>query len=834
MISKKGKIAFFEIFLLVVAIFSFGYLIGEEFQEVSGQSSNTLTPVTANTNAESYYYFDYEGTPISTTGANFDEAKANAIILAKAKEGSSFSESGLTTISRNEYFSSSEIIAETTGGITKYADGIGSLTKGTTHTLANNGELIFKTASENIATKAGDQVTLFEDGTSVLKSGDKVTKFQGYPEVSSADGSLSLKETAVATEGAEKGGGFFGAISRIYGLDPTKVGYYGFFDVIQASAAWGVTTYFAVKLIGGALGFDEKKVNAAATAAGIGVGAGQLTYGAISKGWLGLDGVAESLGVSATGAGFIVGAGVTVGLFLLLYKDDSYEIVTFECLPFQAPLGGADCEKCNEQGILPCSEYQCRSLGGECEIVNEGTSEQSCVRVSRHETGFPIINPWEEVLTVGHSYRPDNAVSPPERGFKIINTESSDGCIAAFTPLRFGIELDKPGKCKLDYLRKRNFDDMDFFFGGSSLFRYNHTQVLSLPGPSAINNASPILQNDGEYQLYVRCMDANGLYNTASVLFSFCVDKGPDTTPPLIVTTNILNNMPIAYNTSSINVELYTNEPANCKWSRNDQAFNEMEGTMLCSQNVLEMNAQLLYKCQTTLDSLKNRQNNDFYFRCEDKPSQPASERIQNTASYKFTLIGTEPLFIDAVSPNGTVKDSSNSVKVTLQARTSAGYNEGEAECQYSPTGNTGTYISFFNTNSYQHSQDLYLKEGDYRYFIKCFDLAGNTDEREVSFEVETDTRAPSIVRAYNEDSKLKIITSEKAVCVYGIDSCSYNFDEAKSMTTLEDTEHYIDWNTDFSYFIKCEDEYGNRPDPNQCSIVVKPFKNFDINTETE
>ena len=232
----------------------------------------------------------------------------------------------------------------------------------------------------------------------------------------------------------------------------------------------------------------------------------------------------------------------------------------------------------------------------------------------------------------------------------------------------------------------------------------------------------------------------------------------------------------------------------------------------------------MLYRCSTTLTGLKDRQENNFYFRCKDKAGNAKQE------SYKFTLIGTQPLVIDWVKPENesVIKDSTESVKVTLEAKTSAGYKEGEANCYYSDTGDEDDYVMFFNTDSYQHSQDLWLVEDAYEYFIKCIDLGGNSDIEMVNFEVETDSASPIVVRAYHEDTYLKLVTDDPARCVYDTKyenyPCDYSFDDGTLMTTIEDVNHYTDWNTQTTFYIICQDEYGNQPDPDQCSKIVRPF----------
>ncbi|MEK6897860.1 MAG: hypothetical protein AABX28_00715, partial [Nanoarchaeota archaeon] len=372
-------------------------------------------------------------------------------------------------------------------------------------------------------------------------------------------------------------------------------------------------------------------------------------------------------------------------------------------------------------------------------------------------------------------------------------------------------------------------ENMSYFFGGTTLSIYNHTQTMSLPGPKNLESEGIEMPGDGQVGLFVRCRDASGNANVANFVFRFCVQQGPDTTPPLIDSTSIPNEMPIAYNQSSVDMQLFVNEPAECKWSHRDQSYDKMEETMTCSLRTIEMNARMLYSCSATLTGLKDRFDNEFYFRCKDQPNaQQASDRNVNEESYKLILKGTQPLVIDSASPNNiTVKDSTNTVKVTLNAKTSAGYDEGKSVCYFSETGEDKDYVAFFNTNSYQHSQDLWLL-GDlsYIYYIKCIDLGGNADSKTINFDVESDTESPIVVRTYKEERYLKIITNEEASCVYDDVDCSYPLEDGIKMTAINKINHFTDWKTSSDFYIKCKDVYGNQPAPNKCSIVIRAFGN--------
>jgi len=103
--------------------------------------------------------------------------------------------------------------------------------------------------------------------------------------------------------------------------------------------------------------------------------------------------------------------------------------------------------------------------------------------------------------------------------------------------------------------------------------------------------------------------------------------------------------------------------------------------------------------------------------------------------------------------------------------------------------------------------------------------LGGNSDTESVSFSVETDTDAPMVVRAYKEETYLKIITNEPAVCVYDVKDCGYTFEDGIKMTTMDDINHYTDWNTKTNFYVKCKDEYEKQPSPDECSIIIRPFE---------
>ncbi len=693
-------------------------------------------------------------------------------------------ESGILT----KYIASKEITI--IDDVTK--ETITTISKGKIFALSKDGSILIK-----------------ESGKDIIINADKV---QGY---------INDKTLKIYQEPASS------PLARLLGATKGT-----FWDAALTGVQYAAIWYGIGQMVGSFAGMEKKQTQAVSAA----LAAGAFTYELLAKtkAWDIGRGIFVEPGkgvwgtrIGALGTGIIV----TAIVFAIMYKEESTEIVEFNCQPWQAPVGGGDCEKCNDG---ECSEYRCKSLGQSCQLLNAGSEEEKCDWVNPRDTKSPGISPWEEVLTEGYKYE-DVRVRPPGDGeepgrMRIVKEGKADGCVDAFTPLEFGIITtgpdgeSEPAQCKIDYNHTLKFDDMAFYFGDSNMYRYNHSQTLVLPSPSAIQEAAPELQHDGTYTLYARCRDANGNENVDEFAIRFCVDKGPDTTPPKIEGTSIGNGMPVKYNQTAVELDVYVNEPSDCKWSREDRSYNNMENSMTCSNNIWEMNNNLVYTCKTTLTGIKDRVENKFYFRCKDQPKANESERNVNQESYLFVLVGTEPLNIIGVKPNGTIYGSTPVVSVNIEVETANGYKNGEAVCSYGETGEEKDWIEFYETGAEMHRQRLDLTEGDYKYYIKCVDLGGNRDNNFTEFSVKVDNEAPVIARVYRENELLKIITTEDSECRYSSQSCNFKFEDGIDMPYANQTEHVAEWKTDSTYYIRCSDEYGNMALPNSCSLIVRPY----------
>lgn len=590
---------------------------------------------------------------------------------------------------------------------------------------------------------------------------------------------------------------------------------------------WAAIAYYAGTMIGDMFGMSEKNSKALGTA----LAAGTFAYNALDTFEFAANSPFATEGAFSWGglSPGMVGVGIGIVVFALMYKEVETKVVEFNCMPWQAPVGGDSCEVCNDAD-LPCSEYRCRALGQNCEIVNAGTEEEKCVNVNPRDVSPPVIRPNYNELSVGHDYK-NVRNSPPGPGFDIVRVGAPDGCLEVFTPLEFGLILDEPGQCKIDASHTTKFDDMVAYVGGSNLYLYNHSERFSLPSAAAIENSSLVLENGKDMTFFVRCRDKNGNENGAEYAVNFCVDPTPDSTAPRIEATSVENGGCVAENIDSSEVKFYTNEPAQCRWSSVDQAYENMVNEMSCSNEVYQANAAQLFTCVAELGGIA-RDGTSYYVRCEDR----AEDKNVMRQSFVFSLRGSTGLVLKNLQPNGTVSGSVSPMPVELYAETLFGCNNGRAVCEWSsdPVGYQGSngaggsnFIQFFDTNTEDgiHTQRLDLGSGAHKYFVKCIDAGGNLVESSVEFNLDIDNNPPMIARIYEEGEMLKIVTVRDSECSYTFDNCDFSFEEGTEMPYGNTTVHVAEWNEDKTYYIKCRDEFLNVEAG--CSVIVRPTSNF-------
>ena len=525
-------------------------------------------------------------------------------------------------------------------------------------------------------------------------------------------------------------------------------------------------------------------------------------------------GLSEALGVLGV-VGLIIAVIIIVLQVVFGVGDTKEKIVTFKCYPWQAPFGGDDCSKCND--FDSCSDYKCQSLGQGCKLINKGTEQQRCVDATPGDVSSPKITPWYDFISEGYEY--NDVIN---NGFEL--TEEGGKCIPEFTNVQFGVETDRPAQCKIGTSPLEDYDEMLDYFGGSNLYLENHSNMLVIPSVEAIKNQYELTPTQvsglGDINFYVKCRGVNGKANDAAYVIKTCVRQGPDITAPMITKTQPENNGYIKYNSTEVKAAFWTNEPANCKYSLADKNYDQMENSMICNTN-LESGTFYGYLCNATLDVTENTK---FYVRCQD-----ISENNNTmTQSYEYNLHRSESeLRIVSTYPQDgdTVKAGSEPATLELEVLTSGGAENGKAICSYKFRENA-QFIKFYETNSNKHLQTLdSVTDGSYQTWIQCEDVAGNTANTAIKFTLDVDKGSPMVARAYY-DSGLKVITDEDAKCAYSTTDARCNFEigeeEDIEMMSGEGKTHAAPWQTENTYYIKCQDQYGNAP--GRCSITIRPY----------
>lgn len=465
--------------------------------------------------------------------------------------------------------------------------------------------------------------------------------------------------------------------------------------------------------------------------------------------------------------------------------------VEFVCKSWEAPSGGADCDKCND-GPLPCSEYRCKSLGKSCAIVNEGTGNELCSNIFPGDASSPRIDADTEVMTL--------QIQKESFGFTVLEK------IPPFTPVELALRADEPAQCKFSVDPGIEFDEMNFDFG-SSLYLLKHKMTFSLPSELTQGQALT-LTNGGKYTVYVRCQDANGNKMRRDFYIKFEIGKGPDLTPPKIEQTSIKTGSFIAANLDEVPISVFVNEPASCKWDKRDIDYDQMENSLSCISSGFDVSLAntISYQCTASLPletaPANSTKRNAFFFRCKDQAGN------ENRESFPFALTSTTSLQITETGPSGVLRTGSN---IELKVKTSGGAENGKAVCGAAQQDLDFTLMpAFQNTNSNIHSQTLQpLEEGTYKFFVTCLDIGGNEVKSNIEFTIEADTIPPILLFVYKDTSLgiLHIEVNEATSCRYA--ETEFSWERGIPMTNENSMDHEATLGNNL-YIIKCRDEFNN------------------------
>lgn len=547
---------------------------------------------------------------------------------------------------------------------------------------------------------------------------------------------------------------------------------------------------------------------------------------------LGTQAEAEFASFAAAAEGANAAAWVVLAYNLVdtVAAETTVQKVNSICAPWQAPpvKGQEDqCERCNAEGYLDnsgnptsakalkaCSEYRCKSLGASCQLINQGTTDEQCVSLSKFDVNSPEITPWIE----GFDEDYQNAIDedPDREGLRISRE------IPIYTTIRVAISTDEPSQCKMSFESGKKYDEMQpFYFGGPS-YTYYHTQPIFYPGRPEVKNGNiQIEKGSGEYTVFVKCQDAQENANERDYSIKFNIGAEPDATAPIILNTSIGQEVFVTTGTTQTDVDVIINEPSECRWGLTPTAYKDMPTANQC-RTTLAPDRFGNYNCRFVADgpgdtgpALKELpqaagESKFFYFKCQDFATPTPNF---NQEPFTLTIKGSNPLEITSVQPEGDIKTNLQQNNVTLIVKTANGARQdGTATCRFTTReslkenipGMDDTLISTGSTHTYP----LVLPTGQHTLYVGCYDEAGNVGYAQTIFSLTTDASAPTITRAFRTDTGFVIVTDEDADCEESTTNSNFAFGEGNRL--LKDGNYHTSLSESSIYYFRCKDAFGN------------------------
>lgn len=545
--------------------------------------------------------------------------------------------------------------------------------------------------------------------------------------------------------------------------------------------------------------------------------------------------------------------------FPVVFAQENSEF-EFKCLPRRATTDG-DCSRCNEEGMF-CTKYSCEALGRNCEFMSSGTCESKAdlnppvvtlncpdsssiniqnpsytitattseTALCRFEIGGPksnflsmsyeLGNIWgkehETVLTIPGE---NKASSKGVTYYPLLNragkfevyvrckdprgngeTEAPMACsfeapkipdknppqILKFNPAtNFPIKyntteklveiiVNEPSECKWS-LKNIDYDSMENEFECNRVLQI----FPDISGYSCKSNLKGITSVIGEStRFYLRCKDQPNLVSVEKIKEFLREDGYQENTIEKIVTRQYSED----YIINVMKTDGYDNDEIS--------AFLDM------------------YRDMEDLDYSRN----------------------VNDRSFEYLLRPSEKLEIVDVSPRKDIVLGPNSPDWSLTVDTKGGGYKGITDCKWkiNALGQESSFSSFPTSQSTHKSQQSDLKHpGTYNVTIICKDDSENEVIHSELLKITLDTSPPVISRAYNDKGSLLVFTSEPAVCKFTTlislgRNCAFTFNHPNLsiMDNRNSLAHTAQWNKATSYFVKCEDQFGN---VNQlCGVAVK------------
>jgi hypothetical protein len=552
----------------------------------------------------------------------------------------------------------------------------------------------------------------------------------------------------------------------------------------------------------------------------------------------GLGGILGSTLLSIAGMAMTALGGILSALSAAAVCPPTF--TDYNCRLWEPPRG-LDCDVCNHDEDIPCTEYRCGSLGTTCELINKGTTNEICVR-GIDDGRFPIVTKVlsiEEIIAAENLYdRPDILEFVQNVKFREISedyfeiTNVNGGCVDAYSAVPIVFNTQVPAKCKYDFKWEgegfKDFEDMENFVG-NEYYDYNHSSFFILPDPSDGESLGLDIQKD--MTVYIKCISKHDHQMPEYLVFDFCVNEGDDLTAPL------LSQYPTPRNGSYVSFDQESfdfminirNGPATCKWDYDGSlSYDSMGFTFdLCDGAY----TRGIPKCTTKLpiNRTLGATENNFFIRCKDQPwlngTDDEINRNANTESYYFVYYRPEKkISIDSIKPIGEILINTEQTTINFEVETSGG---GTNHTCLSSFDVPDEPFELLNTGKRgSHSDEFSLFPRKHTIYVQCFDETQDSVNGETSFNIVRSNSISLISRAWQSEDKfekkLYFVSESEVSCVYSEENCRFNYESGIPIDSEKNLLHKINYQKGKTYFVKCKDELGNMP--NACSIILSPL----------
>jgi len=629
--------------------------------------------------------------------------------------------------------------------------------------------------------------------------------------------------------------------------------------------AGGFVAVAAGAFVGAALG------NWIATKMGVGGdGALLLTIAGAVYGATVAYALLQEAGASALyGGGY--GLAIFIGVYILVESlgigDQETRDIEFTCGAWEAPIGGQNCGKCNEDPLIPCTSYRCGSLGQGCTLIQGDSTNKICTYDNPNDATPPVLTLGEfdatiyivtgnETIGGNNTFGTDKTIQVGEvasnlnpKGVQELETVTIQLLTDEFAQCKFSTNIDE---------MTGTFDQMDVQTVDGTGWRREHMFNFDTPSIESLN--LPEDETSGDINIYIICQDYYsqqnrdyGNFNSDPYVIKMRVESRPDITPPAIKSIEPSKNSYIIYGETSREINVWLSERGSCRYNPSAGIpYNQMPDVpgYECSVNSGSRRTAKGYLCEGINITGITTPEFKSYIKCQDDEPSPN----QNVQDYEYVLkktpnalqITTMTLSSVISSQKTATINSGEELKVgggtstptiTLRATTSGGANVGKAKCSYKWPENSN-FVEFRSDAllpQTSHWQQLNLPAGSYEIKLSCTDtIPGNVQTGTATFTLSVDSTSPKVVRASKEGGMLKLITDEEAKCYYSVDTeekCGFDLSDtnvSKLITTgLFSKQHSTSWNGGQTYYIKCVDYYDNGKDGCAKIIIPTPDVNF-------